>query len=179
MALRYYAEIDGEAWPLVVEDGPDGLHVAPLGEDGTPGTAQAASFSLVQAPGVYSLLLEGESREVYVEPDPANPHTWLVSLGRWRFSVQVQTDRERRLSKAAAQKVVQSGEITIKAPMPGLVKDVAVAVGADVTAGQRLVVLEAMKMENDIQAPRAGRVKAVQVKGGDTVDSGRVLVVLE
>lgn len=179
MALRYYAEIDGESWPLEVEDGSDGLQIAPVGEDGAPGAAQAASFSLVQAPGLYSLLVEGESREVYVEPDPANPHTWLVSLGRWRFAVEVQTARERRLAKAAAQKTVQTGEITIKAPMPGLVKDVAVGVGAAVTAGQRLVVLEAMKMENDIQAPRAGRVKSVHVKAGETVDSGRALVVLE
>ena len=171
--------MEGAAWPLEVEDSPDGLQVAPVGEDGAPGPAQTASFSLVQAPGVYSLLLDGVSREVYVEPDPANPHTWLVSLGRWRFSVEVQTERERRLAKAAAQKTVQSGEITIKAPMPGLVRDVAVAVGAAVVEGQRLVVLEAMKMENDIQAPRAGRVKAIHVKAGETVDSGRALVVLE
>lgn len=179
MPLRYYAELDGESWSLAVEDGPDELQVAPVGEDGRPGAAQAASFSLVQTPGLYSLLLDGVSREVYVEPDPDHPHTWLVSLGRWRYTVQVQTERERRLAKAAAQKTAQSGEITIKAPMPGLVRDVGVGVGAEVTAGQRLVVLEAMKMENDIQAPRAGRIKAVYVKAGETVDSGRALVVLE
>ncbi len=179
MSLRYYAEMDGEAWPLEVEDGPDGLHIAPVGEDGTPEVAQAASFSLVQAPGVYSLLLDGSSSEVCVEPDPNHPHSWLVSLGRWRFVVQVQTERERRLAKAVAQKAVHTGEITIKAPMPGLVRDVAVTVGTDVVEGQRLVVLEAMKMENDIQAPRAGRVKTIHVKAGETVDSGRALVVLE
>ena len=179
MALHYYAELDGESWPLLVEDGPDGLQIAPVGEQGEPGAAQAAGFSLVQAPGVYSLLLDGQSREVYVEPDPDNPHTWLVSLDRWRFVIQVQTERERRLAKAAAQTTLHTGEITIKAPMPGLVRDVTVAVGAEVVEGQRLVVLEAMKMENDIQAPRAGRVKAVHVRAGETVDSGRALVVLE
>ena len=179
MPLRYYAEMDGEVWPLEVEDGPDGLQIAPVEEDGQPGAAQAAGFSLVQTPGVYSLLLDGQSSEVYVEPDPDHPHTWLVSLGRWRYTVQVQTERERRLAKVAAQKAVHSGTITIKAPMPGLVRDVAVAVGDAVVEGQRLVVLEAMKMENDIQAPRAGRVQAVPAKAGETVDTGRALVVLE
>jgi acetyl/propionyl-CoA carboxylase alpha subunit len=179
MPLHYYAEMDGEAWPLLVENGPDGLQVAPVDEQGEPGAPQAAGFSLVQAPGVYSLLLDGVSTEVYVEPDPDNPHTWLVSLGRWRFVIQVQTERERRLAKAAAQQTLHTGEITVKAPMPGLVRDVAVAVGADVVEGQRLVVLEAMKMENDIQAPRKGRIKAVYVRAGETVDGGRALVVLE
>src|SRR5438094_9186614 len=159
MQLRYYAEIEGEALPLVVEEGPDGLTVAAVDENGELGPALPASFSLVQAPGVYSLLLDGQSREVYIEPDPDAPHTWLVTLGRWRFAVQVQTERERRLAKVEAQKPVHTGEITIKAPMPGLVRDVAVAVGDIVQTGQRVVVPEAMKMENDIAAPRVGRVQ--------------------
>jgi pyruvate carboxylase subunit B len=179
MQLRYYAELEGDTWSMLVDDGPAGLQIIPLDEDGTPGAPQAADFSLVQAPGVYSLLLDGESYEVYIEPDPTHAHTWLVTLGRWRFAVQVQTDRERRLAKVTAQKAAHSGAMTIKAPMPGLVRHVSVVVGDEVHEGQRLLVLEAMKMENDIHAPRAGRVQSVQVKPGDTVDGGRVLVVVE
>ena len=179
MQLRYYAELEGETRSMLVDDGPAGLQIIPLADDGTPGAPQAADFSLVQAPGVYSLLLDGQSYEVYIEPDPAQPHTWLVTLGRWRFAVQVQTERERRLAKVTAQKPTHSGATTIKAPMPGLVRHVAVAPGDEVQEGQRLLILEAMKMENDIHTPRAGRVQSVQVKPGDTVDSGRVLVVVE
>jgi pyruvate carboxylase subunit B len=179
MQLRYYADLNGETWPLVIDDGPAGLQVLPVQEDGTLGPPQAADFSLVQAPGVYSLLLDGESYEVYIEPDPATPHTWLVTLGRWRFSVGVQTERERRLAKVTAQKAAHIGELTVKAPMPGLVRQITVSPGDMVSDGQRLLVLEAMKMENDIHAPRAGQVKSVLVRAGDTVDGGRPLVVIE
>ena len=71
MQLRYYAELEGETWSMLVDDGPADLQIIPLAEDGTPGAPQAADFSLVQAPGVYSLLLDGQSYEVYIEPDPA------------------------------------------------------------------------------------------------------------
>jgi biotin carboxyl carrier protein len=63
--------------------------------------------------------------------------------------------------------------------MPGLVRAVAVAVGDVVALGQRLLVLEAMKMENDIQAGQAGTVTAVHVAAGDTVQTGRPLVEIE
>lgn len=72
-----------------------------------------------------------------------------------------------------------AGGTVIKAPMPGNILSVNVAVGASVNKGDVLVVLEAMKMENEIMAPNAGRVTAVNAAQGATVNSGDVLVVLE
>lgn len=78
-----------------------------------------------------------------------------------------------------AQKAPQTGNIPVTAPMPGKVLAVKVKVGDSVTSGAPVLVLEAMKMENDIVAPKDGKVVAVNVKAGDSVESGAVLVSLE
>ena len=79
---------------------------------------------------------------------------------------------------AAAPKAAAgaAGAVTVKAPMPGNILDVKVAAGASVKAGDVLVILEAMKMENEIVAPQDGTVASVNVHKGDTVNSGDVLV---
>ena len=71
-----------------------------------------------------------------------------------------------------------AGDYTVKAPMPGSVLDVKVVVGDQAAEGDVLVVLEAMKMENELTAPQAGTVKEVLVKKGDTVNSGDPLIIL-
>ena len=71
------------------------------------------------------------------------------------------------------------GGYSIKTPLPGVIIDVKVNVGDAVAKGQTVVVLEAMKMENNINADRDGKVAAIQVAKGDTVADGAVLVVLE
>ncbi len=70
------------------------------------------------------------------------------------------------------------GGFTVKAPMPGSVLDVKVSVGDQAAEGDVLVVLEAMKMENELTAPQSGTVKQVLVKKGDTVNSGDPLIIL-
>ena len=72
-----------------------------------------------------------------------------------------------------------AGGHSIKTPLPGVIIDVKVNVGDTVTKGQTVVVLEAMKMENNINTDRDGKVAAIQVAKGDTVADGAVLVVLE
>lgn len=76
----------------------------------------------------------------------------------------------------AAAPAGAAGAVTVKAPMPGNILDVKVAAGASVKAGDVLVILEAMKMENEIVAPQDGTVASINVNKGDTVNSGDVLV---
>ena len=76
----------------------------------------------------------------------------------------------------AAAPAGAAGAVTVKAPMPGNILDVKAAAGASVKAGDVLVILEAMKMENEIVAPQDGTVASVNVNKGDTVNSGDVLV---
>ena len=76
----------------------------------------------------------------------------------------------------AAAPAGAAGAVAVKAPMPGNILDVKVAAGASVKAGDVLVILEAMKMENEIVAPQDGTVASINVNKGDTVNSGDVLV---
>lgn len=79
----------------------------------------------------------------------------------------------------AAQEAVAAGVVGVRAPLPGTIVDIKVAVGAEVKKGQTLVILEAMKMENNIDAECDGKVTSVKVNKGDTVMEGAVLVTIE
>ena len=79
----------------------------------------------------------------------------------------------------AAQEAVPAGVTAIKAPLPGTVIDIKVAVGDTVKKGQTIVILEAMKMENNIDSERDGKITAIKVNKGDSVMEGSVLVTIE
>jgi biotin carboxyl carrier protein len=124
-------------------------------------------------PGVYSVLLEGRSFEVRTIVTPNGLH---VHVGGRQSTVEVRDPRNAsRHSRAAAG----SGRQNISTPMPGKVVRLLVSEGDAVDAGQGLVVVEAMKMQNEMKASRAGRVVEVRVRDGETVGAGDTLVVLE
>lgn len=85
----------------------------------------------------------------------------------------------RRTGRATDTPAQAHGDQSVIAPMPGRVVRVLVAAGDEVSAGQGVVVVEAMKMENELRAPKAGRVKDVSVSAGTSVEAGKVLVVIE
>lgn len=99
---------------------------------------------------------------------------WTVYLHQGMLDVSVNGRRARRAGVAAA-----AGEQRIVAPMPGKVLRVLVAPGDEVAVRQPLVVVEAMKMENELASPKAGRVKDVPAVAGESVEAGRLLVVVE
>ncbi|HET7619625.1 MAG TPA: biotin/lipoyl-containing protein [Vicinamibacterales bacterium] len=101
----------------------------------------------------------------------------LAHLGGRAVPVSVNASRTRRSGGDAAG--AAHGDHTVVAPMPGRVVRVLVAPGDEVAARQGLVVVEAMKMENELRSPRPGRVKDVLVAAGTSVEAGRVLVVVE
>ncbi|HEX6608780.1 MAG TPA: biotin/lipoyl-containing protein [Chloroflexia bacterium] len=174
MERSYIVEVDGAEWQIAIRESPEGLRIRINDEP-----EQAVDYILAQIPALYSLLLNGESSQARVVPSADEPAMWHVTLSGYHLDARVQTERERRLSRVTLGKQAHTGEVTIKAPMPGLVRAVTVGVGDTVEQGQRLVLLEAMKMENEIHAPRAGTVKAVRVTPGETVENGRPLVVIE
>ncbi|MGH9868616.1 MAG: biotin/lipoyl-containing protein [Candidatus Polarisedimenticolia bacterium] len=124
---------------------------------------------------VYSILRDGRSLEAYVE---VKPGTARVRLGGMTFDVQ--TDRGGLPGAGpGGRRADAGGKLTVAAVMPGRVVRVEVTEGQKVTARQGLVVLEAMKMENELASPRDGIVRQVLVQPGRTVETGDPLVVIE
>jgi biotin carboxyl carrier protein len=95
------------------------------------------------------------------------------------LDVGVEDERAARLAQFSGRAARAAGREVIAAPMPGLVVRVNVEAGQAVTAGESLVVLQAMKMENELASPRGGTVKAVVVEPGQAVEPGQVLVELD
>jgi biotin carboxyl carrier protein len=130
-------------------------------------------FESVGRQPVYSLLINGRSFEGYVSPENGE---WQVLLRGDLFSVRVEDEREKRLRAASGSRVVERGEFHLKAPMPGLVVAVPVEEGQRVAKGEVLVILESMKMQNELRAPRAGTISRVRVKAGDSVEQRQTLL---
>jgi biotin carboxyl carrier protein len=128
----------------------------------------------IPEPGVYSILMDGRSYDARVEETPAG--AVVVVIDGFRFEIEVR-DPRRWLRKSGAG----SGEglRSLTAPMPGKVVRVLASAGDPVEAGQGIVVVEAMKMQNEIKAPRAGRVLAIHAREGVTVAAGEVLATIE
>lgn len=103
---------------------------------------------------------------------------WLHYRGR-TFPLEIETERERLLNVASSHTDVGHSGALVKAQMPGLVARVSVSVGDKVKRSDPVVVLEAMKMENEIRVPVDGVVKEIRVKERDSVEKGAVLLVLE
>ncbi|MBY0505640.1 MAG: hypothetical protein K2X03_17125 [Bryobacteraceae bacterium] len=125
-------------------------------------------------PGTYSILLGGRSYEVRSGPLPEGL-TWVDVDGR-RLQLDLRDPRNGRPGGGAAGR---SGQATLKSPMPGKVVRILVAEGEAVEVGQGVVVVEAMKMQNEMKAPRAGVVKAIKTQEGSTVAAGEALLVIE
>ena len=135
----------------------------------------AEEIDLVELrPGVYSALVNGRSLEVFLEPEGA---------GMFRASINGQIHqielRDPRSYTAAGGPGADGGPLTIKAQMPGKVVQVLAGPGDDVEAEHGILVVEAMKMQNEIRAPRSGRIVSINVAPGDSVETGRALAVLE
>jgi biotin carboxyl carrier protein len=145
--------------------GGDGRYTVVL--DGSPIRVDVATTG----PPFASLLLDGESREVAVD---RRPEGFVVHFPGDAVSVSLR-EAARGASPAARR---SDGPARLVAPMPGRVVRVLEAPGADVAAGQGLVVIEAMKMENELKSPRAGRVREVAVREGQAVEAGALLAVV-
>jgi biotin carboxyl carrier protein len=132
--------------------------------------------------GRYSLLVAGKSYEVFARPitrpEEKNGQTYEIFINGQRFEVATEDERARALT-GLIKGSTHSSKATIYAPMPGLVIGMPLEVGMEVKAGQSVIVLEAMKMENDLSSPIHGRIKEILVNKGQTVDLGAALVIID
>lgn len=136
-------------------------------------TVEKAAWLREVEPSIFLVLLGGRSYEARIEPGDGHA---IVSLRGRRFAVEVEDPR--RLKRRSSS-VLGEGVLSIAAPMPGKVVRVLAAEGDEVQAGQGLVVVEAMKMQNEMKAPKAGRVKMLAARPGASVAAGEVLATIE
>lgn len=169
--MRYYVTLDPDpqAKPVAIDlvELPSGALQARV--DGRP-----VDVDVVQLGAQLSVRVDGKVVDLTVEGTP--PEIGAVASGH-RSYVRVESERMRSADRAK-KTTSASGDKVVKSPMPGRVVKVLVAKGDAVTVGQGLLVLEAMKMENEVRARAAGTVADVHVAAGATVEGGAKLLTL-
>jgi len=131
----------------------------------------------VQGKGaIFSVFWKGKNYRMCVNRLPdGETEIWV---DRYRLAVSVRDEREASMGKYIHGGSGSATALRVKAPMPGLIKDIMVKEGDDVTKGQRLLTLEAMKMENEITAPGNGKIAKFDLKPGTSVEKDQILIQL-
>ena len=127
--------------------------------------------------GSYSLLSNNRVFECHISRDTARREAFNVIIGSHAYSLTLSDPKRLRGSTGAAAHA--DGSAQIIAPMPGKIVRVLVEKGAEVKAGQGLVIVEAMKMQNEMKSPKDGIITELQAQAGQTVNGGDVLAVVE
>jgi biotin carboxyl carrier protein len=161
--------VDGRDRAITLDRGADGTVRVTI--DGTTRVVDARSIR----PGTWSVVIDGTSHVVDLDRRRAGI---AASVGASEAMLQVEDALHRRLSAATQPRDKARGEI-LRAPIAGKVVKVTVAVGDTVAPGAAVLVLEAMKMENELVAERGGTVQAIHKQAGQAVDTGDVLVELK
>lgn len=164
--MRYYVTLEGTEYVIDVSPSADGAPRVTMG--GKPVDLDVLAVG-------ESLLLRIDGKVVDLTVEGAPPELGLVAGGD-RIYVRVESERVRAALAAKRPGAGGAGDLVVKSPMPGRVLKVLVAEGDEVERGTPLVVVEAMKMENELRATGAGKVTKVFVKPGQTVEGGAKLV---
>ncbi len=163
--MTVWLEIDGKKQRVELPSGLPGEAMECL----VDGRAMLVNARMLQT-GVMSLVVEGRQYRCVIDGDG-------VVIGGSRFGFEVNDPRSLQGRRGVGAGT--AGPQAVKAPMPGRVVRVLVAAGDEVAEQQGIVVIEAMKMQNELKSPKAGRVAKVAVAVGETVGAGDVLVVVE
>jgi len=137
------------------------------------GENQTIDFNDISGQPIISLLVEGHSHEAFVYPAE---DVWHVYLRGRLYTVRVEDEREKMFRDSTGEGVGARSEFHLKAPMPGLVIDVQVEEGQVVDVGDVLVVLESMKMQNELKSPQAGNIARLRVTPGDSVEQNETML---
>jgi acetyl/propionyl-CoA carboxylase alpha subunit len=164
--LKFRVDVDGELLSLEIR--PNGMLTA-YGLNDAKGEASIQQLM----PGVFSVLLNDRSIQVNVGPHQDGFEVW-VGLQRYFISLADPRDKAADATKAGA-----AGPVELRAQMPGKIIKLLAEVGSTVTAGQGLIVVEAMKMQNEVKAPKDGTLTRIHVAEGATVGAGEALLVVE
>jgi biotin carboxyl carrier protein len=162
--MKYFVTVEGREVEVQVDG--DQVTVA--------GRPHVAALSAAPGTPVRQLVLDGKAESVAVEGTGSG--RWSVTRAGERWDLEVVDERTRHIRGLTGGGNQARGPAALKAPMPGMVVRVHVEAGAVVAAGSGMVVLEAMKMENELRAASGGTVRRVRVTPGEAVEKGQVLV---
>ncbi len=168
---RYMVNVSGKEFDIELEYRSEKYYATINGEE-----IEISSFILGESRSL--LLIGGKSLEIDVRANGYDSRKTVFIKGQ-EIPVDIEEYHLARLRKTAGMAAGGVVEKTIKAPMPGLILDVKVAIGDKITKGQPVMIVEAMKMENIIKAPADGVVKEINVDNGNSIEKGDNLLELE
>ena len=163
--MRYITNVEGKDFLVEIIDE---RHVS------VDGKVYMVDFESVSGQPVYSLIVDGRSHEAYIYQGEED--NWQVLLRGRLYPATVEDEREKRLRAAAGGGVAETGEFHLRAPMPGLVVAIPVTEGQEIKKGQVILILESMKMQNELKSPRDGVMGRIRVKVGESVEQKQTLL---
>lgn len=166
--MKYLVDLDGTRVEVTLDGGMATVD----------GETEAAHLAEVEGTSVRLVTIGGAQHRV-VARRTGPRGGYVLWMDGWRFEVEALDERSRAIKELSAAHAGPAGPTPVQAPMPGLIVRVQVAVGDTVRAGQGLVVMEAMKMENELRAPADGVVRSLHAVPGQAVEKGTVLVEFE
>jgi len=164
--MKYIAAVDDRSFEIILLDE---RHLRVNGE--------VLEFDVRRGSGPehFSLILDGRSYQVWMETVNQSRR---VHLSGFDYDIRVEDERTHRLRQLAASKSTSQGAGQIVAPMPGLVVKTLVEPGQSVSKGDGILIVEAMKMENEIRSPLSGTVKEIRVSSRQAVEKGEILAII-
>lgn len=162
--MKYITTIDDKQFTIEIIDE---KHVS------VDGKVYEIDFESVAGQPVYSLIVDGRSHESYIYQGDDN---WQVLMRGRLYPATVEDEREKRLRAAAGGGVAETGEFHLRAPMPGLVVSIPVTEGQAVKRGHVILILESMKMQNELKSPRDGTIGRIRVRPGESVEQRQTLL---
>ncbi len=168
--MKYFAKVSAKEIQIEIGESDNGLFLI------VNGKSRHTEFARVGSDNLFSLIVENRSHQLFFE-ETDNGH-W-VSVDGHKFLVELEDEKTRLIRRLIKSDDKPQGLTEIKAPMPGLIINLFVKENQPVKKGDGLVIIEAMKMENEIQANVDGTVKKILVNEGDSIDKGAVLIVMK
>ena len=164
--MKYITTLNGQKYEIEIQR--DGKLLV-------NGSERSVDFRQVGDSSLFSIVTQDRSHEVVIEE---RDDEYEVLMEGRLFTANVMDERAQLLASRRVGVTVDSGEISIKCPMPGMIVAIIVSEGQEIKAGQTLVILESMKMQNELKAPRDGVVQRIHIEAGNSVEQGKVLVTL-
>ena len=163
-SISYINSIDNRDYPIEIIDE---THILLDGE------LYEVDLACIQDQTVYSIILNGELFEAHVY---AQDDTYQIYLDGRFFTVNVKDERSLKYNNRFGKQRGEQAVFHLRAPMPGMVVSIAVIEGQEVKEGEVLIILESMKMQNEIHSPRSGKVINLKVQPGDRLTQQEILM---